>query len=31
VNSAVPGGGILAQEYNGNAMVNLPIFHSAVP
>lgn len=31
MNSGVPGGGILAQEYNGNAMVNLPIFHSSVP
>lgn len=33
MNGLVPSsqGGILAQEYNGNAMVNLPIFHSAVP
>ena len=23
--------GILTQKYNGNAMVNLPIFHSSVP
>ena len=33
MNGLVPGehGGILAQEYNGNAMVNLPIFHSPIP
>lgn len=33
MNGLVPSsqGGILAQEYNGNAMVNLPILHSPVP